>query len=96
MRTATRILPGLPKQLPAAAKRIVLIPPATVTPSGNDKGTLWVADAEGRARRREVALGAKRPDGQEVLNGLWPTDKIILPDSAPLTEGRRIRISEVD
>ena len=81
---------------PAVASKLLIVPAEAVTASGPDKGTLWTVGPDSRAHRREVSLGGTQAAGREVMGGLWPTDKIILPGSASLAEGQRIQLTEVD
>jgi HlyD family secretion protein len=85
-----------PTSTPIRQTQVLIVPVDAVTASGPGKGTMWVAGPDGRAHKRDISLGGTQPNGREVVEGLWPTDKIILPGPDPLTEGRRISYSEVN
>lgn len=55
---------------------------------------VWIASAEGRAERRIVRLGQAGDNGLvEVLEGLTPTDKLIVGGREGLQDGDRIAVS---
>jgi RND family efflux transporter MFP subunit len=71
--------PGLPR-IPARA----LVP-------GSDPPAVFVLDGS-TARLRPVTLGATVGDAVEVRSGLQPDDKILLPGTRPLQDGRPVRV----
>lgn len=53
---------------------------------------VWVLDPEaGTATRRSVTIGGQRDRDVEILEGLNPTDKVLDPGAATLTEGAHVR-----
>jgi multidrug resistance efflux pump len=75
-----------------AAKETVWAPEAHLERTGTDAARAWVLE-EGRAVRRDVALGGGRRDGWvEVLDGLRPGDRVLHGVPADLESGDRVSI----
>lgn len=47
----------------------------------------------GRAHRVDVKIGLMSPDEAEVLDGLKEGDRVILPGTAPISEGQRVDVA---
>jgi len=83
-----------PKQ--AAARQRLLVPRQLVEKT-EQGAAVWVADAAGTARRKIVKPGgAVWADLIEVVEGLYPTDKLISGGRESLSDGQRIRIAGED
>jgi multidrug efflux pump subunit AcrA (membrane-fusion protein) len=74
----------------------LLVPRALV--DSNERGSVvWIADANGHARRRSIRLRrAGTGELVEVTEGLTPTDKLITSGREGLTDGGRIKITGED
>lgn len=71
--------------------------PRPLVESAGEGTRVWVADADGTARRQSVRLGkAGTADLIEVVEGLNPTDKLISGGREGLSDGDRIAITGED
>lgn len=74
----------------------ILVPRRLVLGEGESR-VVWVAAADGTARRRSVSLGeASTEDLVEVAEGLQPTDRLIVGGRESLADGDRITITGED
>ena len=70
-----------------------LLVPRSLVDSGEAGSAVWIADANGQARRRSIRLGRAGTDELvEVSEGLTPTDKLIASGREGLKAGERIKI----
>jgi hypothetical protein len=95
---ATFLAPETPGASGDGARQVarLLVPRAVVEEDGTER-FVWVAAADGTARRRRVTLGNAVADGLvETLEGLETTDKLISGGRERLQEGDRIHISGED
>lgn len=67
----------------------LVVPRASLLKDGERRFVYLLED--GRARRRDVEIGLTGLSEVEVLKGLKEKDAVILPGSAPLSEGLRVR-----
>ncbi|TWU22737.1 efflux RND transporter periplasmic adaptor subunit [Bythopirellula polymerisocia] len=73
-----------------------LFVPQTLVMESEGGKSIWVADLTGKiAKRKSVEVGRGATEGGlvEVINGLVPTDKLIVTGRESVTEGTRIRIA---
>jgi HlyD family secretion protein len=79
-------------------ERLRIVIPRQLVETSDGGATVWVADlAERTARRRTVKLGATTAnDLVEVVEGLTPTDKLIVSGREGLRDGERITVSGED
>lgn len=85
-----RLAPGMFLTLRLTSKpRTTLTVPERAVLSDQGKQYVYVA-TEGVASRREVQLGDRVPGKAEVLQGLAPTDIIVIDGALKLREGSRI------
>ena len=74
----------------------ILVPRRLVEGEGESRA-VWIAAADGTARKRPVTLGeAGTEDLVEVADGLWPTDRLIAGGRESLEDGDRIEITGED
>jgi hypothetical protein len=74
-----------------------LLVPRQLVLSAGDAHMVWIAEAEGIARRKSVRLGkAGTEELVEVIEGLNPTDKLISSGQEALKDGDRITITAED
>ncbi|MBA3312517.1 MAG: HlyD family efflux transporter periplasmic adaptor subunit [Planctomycetaceae bacterium] len=74
----------------------ILVPRRLVDGEGESR-TVWVAAADGTARRRSVSLGEAGTESLvEVAEGLRPTDRLIVGGRESLEDGDRIEITGED
>ena len=91
------ILPGMTATLVAergaiAEKPIFVLPPAALVTDDAGRPSVWLLDSStGQARRRAVTMGAVRPEGVEVLDGLAAGETVITSGISQLYEGREVR-----
>jgi HlyD family secretion protein len=80
----------------AASKLRVFVPRSLVQTT--EQGTrVWIADREqGVARLRPVQLGDALPGGLVEVQGLTPSDKLIIGGRESLADGDRIRVTGED
>ena len=65
--------------------------PARALIPGSDPPAVFVLDGS-LARRRSIDIGATVGDSVQVRGGLQPEDKILLPGTRPLQDGRPVRL----
>jgi HlyD family secretion protein len=95
---ATFLAPEQPERSSeeSAPPERLLIPRQLVSGEG-ENAFVWLASAEGRARRQAVTLGGEAAgDLVEVVRGLAPTDKLIVGGRESLDDGDRIRVTGED
>ena len=74
-----------------------LVAPRRLVEGDSAGRVVWVAAADGTARRRSVTLGeAGTEDLVEVADGLWPTDRLIAGGRESLEDGDRVEITGED
>jgi RND family efflux transporter MFP subunit len=94
--TTTFIAPPRPEQPGSSQQERLLVPRSLVEKSG-DAATVWTVDATSLARRRTIKLGQAGSDALvEVIEGLSPTDKLIVSGRERLTEGERVVVTGDD
>lgn len=71
-----------------------VIPEDAVSPSQGEM-LVWVV-REGKAERRQVALGVRTPGYVEVQSGIDPGDQVVVGGAERLTPGAEVRASVVD
>ncbi len=87
------LLPGLAVRVRVVtqrAERVLSVPRAAVM-RGGDQPFVWVVE-DGRAAKREVALGVGGPVYVEVESGLAEPDSVALTGERSLAEGQRLRL----
>jgi multidrug efflux pump subunit AcrA (membrane-fusion protein) len=95
--TATFLALEQPGDKLASKQQERLLVPRQLIESDGDAKTVWIADANGLARRKSLKLGNAGTDELvEVLEGLSPTDRLISGNREALNEGARITISGED
>jgi RND family efflux transporter MFP subunit len=89
------LLPGAYVQvsLPLAATRSLTVP-ANVLLFRAEGTRVALVDAEGRVHLRGVTLGRNYGEAVEVLDGLEPTDRLVLNPSDSLAEGDRVALAK--
>jgi len=90
------LLPGLAVRVRVVtqrAERVLSVPRAAVM-RGGDQPFVWVVE-DGRAAKREVALGVVGPVYVEVESGLAEPDSVALTGERSLAEGQRLRLLQV-
>lgn len=94
--TATFLAPEVPEsefQESVEPERILV--PRRLVQGGEGGASIWIVDADGRARHRAVKMGrAGTDDLVEVVEGLTPTDKLIASGTESLSDGERVSISD--
>lgn len=77
----------------ASASAGVAVPPDAVQAGGDaGTGTVFVLHDD-KVERRTVKLGARNEDGQIVLSGLAPGERVAVGAPAQLADGARVRIA---
>jgi RND family efflux transporter MFP subunit len=74
----------------------VVLPPEAVrqnAEAGASSGTVFVLH-DNTVERRVVKLGARNADGQIILSGLSPGERVAVGDFAKLTDGVRVKVVE--
>ena len=95
--TATFIAPPQPGGESEDSERERLLVPRQLVDAGDGGHAVWVADANGIARRQSIRLGrAGTGELVEVAAGLAPTDKLIVGGREGLADGERITITGED
>ncbi|MFH5806677.1 efflux RND transporter periplasmic adaptor subunit [Alienimonas sp. DA493] len=91
---ATFLAPPTDAEPVGEEKRERLLVPRRLVEGEGDAGAVWLAAAEGVARRQPVTLGeAGTEELIEVTDGLRPTDKLIAAGREGLEDGDRIEIT---
>jgi HlyD family secretion protein len=70
---------------------VLPLPPVAVHDAATPTPWVWIVGADGRAARRDVALGLRGADVVEVTRGLDERDRVITPADAAVRAGRRVR-----
>jgi len=89
------LLPGLAVRVRVVtqrAERVLSVPRAAVM-RGGDQPFVWVVE-DGRAAKRQVALGVVGPVFVEVESGLAESDSVALTGERGLAEGQRLRLRQ--
>jgi membrane fusion protein (multidrug efflux system) len=68
----------------------LVVPEQAIVPE-NDRHFVYVV-ADGRAERREVALGRRRPGEVEIVAGLTTEDDVIIEGALNVRDGSPVRI----
>jgi membrane fusion protein (multidrug efflux system) len=91
-----RLRPGLLMTVVLAKdpRKAVMIPEEAVVPRGS-RNHVWVVSGEGRAERREVELGLRRPGEVEVRDGLAAGERVVTHGAAGVRAGEPVRIRAV-
>ena len=89
------LLPGLAVRVRVVTQRAerVLSVPRTAVVRDGDQPFAWVVE-DGRAAKREVALGVLGPVYVEVESGLAESDSVALMGERGLAEGQRLRLRQ--
>jgi multidrug efflux pump subunit AcrA (membrane-fusion protein) len=83
------LVPGQPLRLARQRHDAVFPVPAAVVSGAGDRRSVWIAGAEGKVERREVAV-ADAADDVLVSDGLRVGDEVIVDAPADLREGAAI------
>jgi RND family efflux transporter MFP subunit len=75
----------------AGSRPGVVIPAGSVQASG-ESGVVYVIRSDDRLERRTVRLGPRTADGQTVLSGLAPGDRLAIADFSKLADGATVSI----
>jgi hypothetical protein len=71
--------------------------PRSLVESGEHGKAVWIADlSAGVARHKSVKTGDELPGGLIEVEGLTPSDKLIVGGREALTDGDRIRVTGED
>jgi membrane fusion protein (multidrug efflux system) len=73
-------------------REAVVIPEEALTPEAEKQYVFVVAD--GKAERREVRIGGRRPGSVEILAGLNPGDSVVVEGTQKIRHGAPVRASE--
>jgi membrane fusion protein, multidrug efflux system len=73
----------------------LMLPEQAIVPE-NDSHFVFVIDEEGRARKRPVALGRRRPGEVEVLDGITAQDLVIIEGALNVREGADVQVQGED
>jgi len=93
--TATFLAPTSPEPDPESGTSERMLVPRKLVESTGDRATIWVAGPRGFAQHRTVSLGTAGTEHLvEVIEGLTPTDRLIVEGRESLAEGDRVAISE--
>lgn len=68
----------------------LMLPEQAIVPE-NDQHFVYVV-ADGKAQKREVAIGRRRPGEVEILEGLTPDDSVVVDGTLNLRDGAPVRI----
>jgi RND family efflux transporter MFP subunit len=89
-----------PKSDPSASptsQTMRVFVPRSLVETGEHGNTVWLADlTAGVARRKPVRLGGALPGGLVEVEGLTPSDKLIVAGREDLNDGDRIRVTGDD
>jgi membrane fusion protein (multidrug efflux system) len=72
----------------------LMLPEQAIVPE-NDRHFVYVVD-DGRARKREVVLGRRRPGEVEILDGLATEQHVIVEGTINVRDGTPVRVQEGD
>ncbi len=70
-----------------------VVPAMSLVDARADQGVVFVADQEGRARRRAVATGGVADEGVIILDGLAPGDRVITRGASMVRDGDAITVA---
>jgi RND family efflux transporter MFP subunit len=76
---------------PAAPDAVVVVAPRVAIREDASGAYAWVV-VDGRARKREVTVGADLGDLLEIRAGLGAEDTVVVSDASELTEGARVQV----
>lgn len=79
-------------QLMKNPRQAVVIPEEALVPSGANNFVFVVRD--GKAERREVRIGARRPGDVEILSGLDEGEAVVTHGTMRLRDGQAVNILE--
>jgi membrane fusion protein, multidrug efflux system len=68
----------------------LMLPEQAIVPE-NERHYVFVV-ADGRARKREITIGRRRPGEVEILEGLTPEDQVVVEGTLNLREGSVVRV----
>ncbi len=75
-------------------ERIRLLVPQNLIEKDKGEAAIWIVDPENALRRRSVHVGSVGPDEMiEVVEGIFPTDKIVSSDRTDLRDGQLAEIA---
>lgn len=69
----------------------VIVPTEAIQSENGVNGVAFVVKDE-HVQRRTLSLGARNQDGQTVLSGLAPGDRVVVGDMSQLSDGARVKI----
>jgi membrane fusion protein, multidrug efflux system len=73
-------------------RQALVIPEEALTPEA-EKQFVFVVDG-GKAQRREVRIGGRRPGNVEVLSGLQPGDSVVVEGTQKIRDGAPVQATE--
>ncbi len=85
-----RLQPGMAARLEVSlgAREAIALPHEALVRAGEGEAAeVFVVDREGRARRREVRVGARHGAHVEIVEGLEPGERVVRSNQALLTDG---------
>lgn len=95
---AGELLPGayaeVAFRLPPSAGTAALRVPANVLLAGSDGMRIATVDSGGKVGLKDVTIGRDFGADVEILDGLSPTDEVILSPPDSLTEGLAVRVAQ--
>jgi multidrug efflux pump subunit AcrA (membrane-fusion protein) len=95
--TATFLAPAGANDSDSAESTERILVPRQLVEGNGDSATVWIVDAEDRARKRSARLGrGGTAELVEVASGVAPTDRLISSGRENLVEGTLVRISHED
>jgi hypothetical protein len=74
----------------------ILLAPRALVEQTAEGSFVWIAAADGAARRQRIKTGRASGDLVEALEGLAPTDRLISGGREQVRDGQRIRITGED
>lgn len=77
----------------AVADASYTIPAIALIDARADQGVVFVADAEGKARRRAVETGGVTDNGVAILKGLAPGDRVITRGASMVRDGDAVSVA---
>lgn len=87
-----RLRPGMfmTVKLVRAERETLMLPERAIVPEDTRHYVFTVDD--GRARKREVVLGRRRPGEVEILQGITPEDHVIVEGTLNVRDGQPVRL----
>jgi membrane fusion protein (multidrug efflux system) len=73
-------------------REAIVIPEEALTPEAEKQFVFVVAD--GRAQRREVRIGGRRPGSVEIISGLEPGDDVVVEGTQKIRDGSPVTATE--